>query len=261
MRAYKCRYSYCQDPIHYRGCIECDVFLIPNYVKENSHFVIRVESGKLIFSVTENLPTERKKMYGLSVYNIAEIEFDKKCADMCYELYKKEQDLIKENNDMAKAIPEIKTKFDIFEKEFHKGMMLFKECKYEESIKVFSNIAEKYPEISDSKNAVYNVACCYSILKNYNKTLEYLAKAFELGYYNWAHMIIDTDLQEIINDKRFVNIVRKMIEKDPIHQLWSLQLDPYLIVHGLSNYRDEKEQEYEKKSMENKTKLRVQLLL
>lgn len=56
-------------------------------------------------------------------------------------------------------------------------------------------------------NAAYNIACCYALLGEKERALEWLAKAFDIGFRNLEHAQTDTDLDPLHNDPRFLKIV------------------------------------------------------
>jgi Transglutaminase-like superfamily len=57
------------------------------------------------------------------------------------------------------------------------------------------------------QNAFYNFSCTYSLLNNKPKALEYLKKAIDAGYANYAHMQIDIDLDNLRNEDAFVKMI------------------------------------------------------
>jgi hypothetical protein len=56
-------------------------------------------------------------------------------------------------------------------------------------------------------NAAYNIACCYALAGDKEHALEWLDKAFEMGFRNLEHAQKDTDLQSLHEDARFRKIV------------------------------------------------------
>ncbi len=69
-------------------------------------------------------------------------------------------------------------------------------------------IHELYPNVPKNHcNVYYNLACCYGLLGNKEKSIENFVKSIELGYNLWNHISSDTDLDLIRNDKVVVDIL------------------------------------------------------
>jgi tetratricopeptide (TPR) repeat protein len=56
-------------------------------------------------------------------------------------------------------------------------------------------------------NAAFNIACCYALLGEKEKALEWLQRAFDMGFRNLEHSQKDTDLVILHDDPRFKKIV------------------------------------------------------
>lgn len=61
-------------------------------------------------------------------------------------------------------------------------------------------------------NNYYNLACTYSLLNNKQAALDCLKKAINAGYYNYAHMMEDTDLDNIRNEQKFKLLMKPLKE-------------------------------------------------
>src|SRR6478672_10448392 len=61
-------------------------------------------------------------------------------------------------------------------------------------------------------NAYYNLSCTYSLLKNKQMAISSLDKAIRAGYANYAHILQDSDLNYIRNDKAFKAIILPLRE-------------------------------------------------
>jgi transglutaminase-like putative cysteine protease len=61
-------------------------------------------------------------------------------------------------------------------------------------------------------NAFYNLSCTYSLLNNKEMALINLDKAIKAGYVNYAHILQDSDLDNIRNDKTFTSIIQPLRE-------------------------------------------------
>jgi tetratricopeptide (TPR) repeat protein len=75
-------------------------------------------------------------------------------------------------------------------------------------------------------NHAYNVACCYSLIKNKQQSLFWLRKAMNLGYYYVAHAQTDTDLDFIAGDQAFKDLLfLKDVNKMTRNEGWLYDLD------------------------------------
>lgn len=59
-------------------------------------------------------------------------------------------------------------------------------------------------------NIYYTLSCTYSLLNNKPSALTYLKKAIEVGYNDYGHVQNDTDLDNIRNEKEFVELNKKL---------------------------------------------------
>src|SRR5688572_1703773 len=75
-------------------------------------------------------------------------------------------------------------------------------------------------------NHAYNVACCYSLLKDKQQSLSWLQKAMDLGYYYVAHAQTDSDLQFIADDPAYKSMLfLKDVGKMTRNEGWLYDLD------------------------------------
>ncbi|HLK29171.1 MAG TPA: transglutaminase domain-containing protein [Puia sp.] len=61
-------------------------------------------------------------------------------------------------------------------------------------------------------NAYYNLCCTYSLINNKNSSLHYFAKSIQSGYNNYYHILEDSDLNNIRNEKNFKELVQPLRE-------------------------------------------------
>lgn len=59
-------------------------------------------------------------------------------------------------------------------------------------------------------NIYYNLTCIYSLLNNKASALTYFRKAIEAGYNDYGHVQLDTDLDNIRNEKEFLELNKKL---------------------------------------------------
>jgi tetratricopeptide (TPR) repeat protein len=95
-------------------------------------------------------------------------------------------------------------------------------------------LLDNYPRIIPEhlkmkKHFLYNITSCYSILKNKEKTIEYLEKLFEVDNNIWFKIIMNTDLDEFKYTKEFINLMKKAIDiKKTINKNYNLCIIQYL---------------------------------
>ena len=59
-------------------------------------------------------------------------------------------------------------------------------------------------------NIYYNLTCIYSLLNNKSSALTYFRKAIEAGYNDYGHVQLDADLDNIRNEKEFLELNKKL---------------------------------------------------
>ena len=90
-------------------------------------------------------------------------------------------------------------------------------------VKTFSALLSEYLSIYEKlseeekkqnsyilNNIYYTLSCTYSLLNNKPSALTYLKKAIEVGYNDYGHVQNDTDLDNIRNEKEFVELNKKL---------------------------------------------------
>lgn len=76
--------------------------------------------------------------------------------------------------------------------------------------------AKEYMDIimrNSDENEYYNAACLYSLMGEKDAALGYLRKALENGYVSFAHMGVDTDLDNIRQTEEYKKLVKEFKEK------------------------------------------------
>lgn len=72
----------------------------------------------------------------------------------------------------------------------------------------------------DEKGSLYDAACLYSLMKESDKALDYLRRAFEDGYSDFDHVGRDSDLDNIRELESFKQMVEEYKQK--AHERWGL---------------------------------------
>lgn len=87
--------------------------------------------------------------------------------------------------------------------------------------KLLAGFLKEYNKLSDTEkkdftgyymNSFYNLSCTYSLLNQKQQALDYLEKSIKAGYYNYAHIQSDTDLDNLRNEARFIALVQSTRE-------------------------------------------------
>ena len=59
-------------------------------------------------------------------------------------------------------------------------------------------------------NTYYNLSCIYSVLNEKKNALDYLDSSYNKGFYDYAHLQVDNDMDNIRHEQRFVQISERM---------------------------------------------------
>ena len=62
-------------------------------------------------------------------------------------------------------------------------------------------------------NTYYNLACANSLLNQKKQAIDAFEKSIALGYNDYYHVLVDTDLNNIRNEERFVSLLRELSVK------------------------------------------------
>jgi len=88
-------------------------------------------------------------------------------------------------------------------------------------IKILDEFTPKYEKLSKEDktyfsgyyiNSFYNLCCTYSLLNDKTKALEYLNKSIKVGYVDYAHTVVDTDLDNIRNEEKYKKLIQPLRE-------------------------------------------------
>lgn len=86
---------------------------------------------------------------------------------------------------------------------FHLGITYVNTKEYAKSIRAFEKVIELDPS---EAAAYYNIACCFSLMGETDKALEWLQTSVDKGFNDYKHMDQDTDLDNIRDAKGFRQI-------------------------------------------------------
>lgn len=78
----------------------------------------------------------------------------------------------------------------------------------DKAISLINNLLEK-----DDKSNYYDAACLYSIMGEKEKSIGYLRKALETGFRRFAHIKRDRDLNNIRNEKGYIDLLDEYEER------------------------------------------------
>jgi hypothetical protein len=77
----------------------------------------------------------------------------------------------------------------------------------EKAFEIMKSLEMKTDKNDKKKTLYYNYACLYSLLNNKKDTLRYLTMALNLGYVNFNYIRLDTNLDNIRNNRSFKKII------------------------------------------------------
>ena len=78
--------------------------------------------------------------------------------------------------------------------------------KYPQAIEAW---LKKLPTLKKHDWTEYNIACCYSLMKDTKNANKYMEITFEKGYNNYDHILLDTDLDNIRSTLEFKTLMKK----------------------------------------------------
>ena len=84
--------------------------------------------------------------------------------------------------------------------------LLMRKKNYEDALDLLLQILQTW---DDDAGSWYNAACCAALLKDKKKALQYLEKAFENGYVNFAWVLEDPDLASIRKSSKLKSLLRR----------------------------------------------------
>jgi len=94
---------------------------------------------------------------------------------------------------------------------------------YDAAEKLYLKIVKANPK---DNNALYNLACLYSLTKKIDKALEYFEKSIKAGFTNVRHIQQDGDLDNIRNEEKYKELVKELMKKDKGNMLeWESDYD------------------------------------
>ena len=100
----------------------------------------------------------------------------------------------------------------------------FKDKMYSKAIPAYKKLVEL--GYGAPANRAYDIACCYSLLKDKTQSLSWLQKALDMGYYYISHAQTDSDLKFIADDPAFKKLLfLEDISKMTRNEGWLYDLD------------------------------------
>ena len=88
----------------------------------------------------------------------------------------------------------------------NQGVDLLRQQKHDEAIQYFEKMLELVP---DDQTALYNLACSYSLLGQLEKAVDYFERSLYAGFDDWNHIAGDTDLDNIREHPKYVELESK----------------------------------------------------
>ncbi len=95
-------------------------------------------------------------------------------------------------------------------RDFQNARAIYHQGNRKEAIELYQRLLEKDPPDQYRRTATYNIACGYALLGEKKEALDWLEKAVEAGWTDFAHIRRDSDLDSIRGEDRY----KKLIERD-----------------------------------------------
>lgn len=215
--------------------IKWTAYYIPNFEIE---ILIRSYNSKVDLSMYENSieitkTNKPKNKYKTTISGkvyeakLENVKINKKWAEDCLQIYENEQKIKILKNQVFFKAPDIKTKNEIIDEYFNKGMICFQSHDFKAGIENFSKCLEVLNSDNQDERhnlSYYNIACCYAKQNNIEYALVYLSNAISNGYSNWAHTITDNDMSILLNNDYFVKLIKIMMKANPIRRLQATEI-------------------------------------
>lgn len=166
-----------------------------------------------------------------------DIELPKSWVDECFECYQQQKEIDKRKQKIfEKSNTFSKTPKDIYTENFELGLKCLKEKDYDNAIGYFQKSLDTN---IDNKSVFYNLACSYCRKNDFEQALQYFNLSFENGYYDWSHIISDADLENIKENPKFVEIIKKMIQLNPDRSYNPPVVVKYILKHDIAKTEKE----------------------
>jgi hypothetical protein len=87
---------------------------------------------------------------------------------------------------------------------------------FDKQMNIFNRLSKENQEsfTNVKVNILYNYACLYSLQKQKKKALQAFEECVKLGFSDYRHLLEDTDLDNIRNEKKFKEIIQSLKEKN-----------------------------------------------
>jgi len=194
--------------------IDWIVEIIKEMLKPYDKFCVRIDDqNNLTIFMTNKEPKERLDKFGAGICDICLVSVDSKWIMESFDLYLQEKQIDHQKKELIKNKPVVKTDCDLFNELHEQACALFKENNFINALGLFYKCAELYPKNKSYKRVLYNLACCYSKLEQFDELIDKLNKAFLAGYTDWNNIINDSDFEKYLNEKQFVDLIRTIKNK------------------------------------------------
>ncbi|MFN6038796.1 MAG: TPR end-of-group domain-containing protein [Bacteroidota bacterium] len=136
----------------------------------------------------------------------------KKQLILLFELFIGDHQLIAQTTPSQKLDEFIKQKADGFNTSYENRDIKTFNALLTEYLLIYEKLPtdEKKQHSYELNNIYYNLSCIYSLLNNKNLSITNLKKAIDAGYNDYGHVQNDTDLDNIRNEKEFVELNKKL---------------------------------------------------
>ena len=187
---------------------------------EKYNMVIRLNGNKIMFVAKS---TNVHSLGFEEEYKIEEVNIDDNFIISCYTLLQKQNEMDDYKDTIHKSFDFTKI---LSNDELSKKMCSDARCEYDKknyvnSIELYKNVVDFTHNQIYKYESLYNIACCYSRLEKYTESIQYLNRAYDNGFYDWEYVLSDKDFNDFdklisINKTLFFDVIKKMLEKNPI---------------------------------------------
>jgi tetratricopeptide (TPR) repeat protein/predicted Ser/Thr protein kinase len=95
-------------------------------------------------------------------------------------------------------------------KSFDEASSLVARKEYDRAIEVYRPLVESVTKTQYGRLSAYNIACAYALKGEKEAAIDWLEKAFEIGYRDAAHMGRDSDMDSLRGEVRYQKLIERM---------------------------------------------------
>jgi len=140
---------------------------------------------------------EKDSSYAFFAYNLIALEYWER--GKLFSAYKYLRKSIRYNNNLTDTIQKTDNLFVV-------GLGCYQLKYFNKAISYFKKIDRLIP---NDRYTLYNISCCYSMLKNKSKALYYLKRAIQAGLYDFHQIAETSDFDYIRDEPEFKELMKR----------------------------------------------------